>query len=1058
MLGGLCSRCLIAEGLEADTPAASDTSRFSNPFFIRSFGDYELLQEVARGGMGVIYKAKQRSLGRIVAIKVLSSGEFASPEYVRRFRAEAEAAAKLQHPNIVAIHEVGQHEGVRYFSMDFVEGPNLSQLLGGVPLPAPRAAGYLKTLADAIQYAHKQGILHRDLKPSNVLIDPFGEPRVTDFGLAKEMTGDSDLTTTGQILGTPGYLPPEQADTSHGPLSPASDVYSLGAILYYMLTTRAPFGAGSLRETLRQVLTHDPVAPSLLNPDIPRDLETICMKCLERNPTRRYQTAAELAEDLRRFIEHEPIVARPVSPLGHFTRWCRRRPTLAAVWVLAVALAVGSTVSALWISRALGRAQAAEALGRERLRDARLAEARAVRHTTAPGRRSQALAALAEAARVRPGPDVRDEAFAALMLSDIKPGVRWDPALGFPTEISFNPSARVAALEMRYSTADQRGPAILYGWGDPHPLGQIAVEGTNRAVGPIRFSVDAKVVMSRFIDETFRVWHTGETNAFLILTNRPLPDPHTLVETANDDYDFSPDGKLFVIGLPEDGFSLHRVSDGVELGRWQGGHQFTVIRFSPDGSRIAAARTTSYEERQAFVFDAAQLTLTNVFNLRAAPDSLAWSSDGRTLAVPAEDSTIALFDVRNGRVAKNLVCPGLGPGELYFVGRDSLLGFRGLGSTFRLVNPVTGGEELVLDGFGPSMAAVEAGSDSFVAASLEAVATRWTVEQPTGFRVIPAPRPGGYEVDDNNCCFDFSPDGRWVASGHGRYALIRDVASGLVVDDLDTGDPRGVDIVTVAFCDGGRRLLHVSSRFGVHRYALDFDSAGRPHFGKAETLDTERGYVMSDHLSDGTRLVLVDGIHGRVKVVAIGADGEKVLSHWETPEAYGGAISPDGELVVVNCNSTKNEGAGTKLQVHRVSDGSVVHELAAFTSGEVAWCANGKMVFTSNGETQSIFWDATTWRKITTLDGRTGGNTTTFALAPDGSSVAVCRDESVYLVAPATGVVMAKLEIPYASGLAGGVRFLPDGRRFAILWQDGRIDIIDSAALRDGVKQLGLDW
>ncbi|HTH46625.1 MAG TPA: serine/threonine-protein kinase, partial [Candidatus Limnocylindria bacterium] len=189
-LGGLCPRCLFADGLVddepgADGPATSDSTHFSNPFFQRSFGDYDLLAEVARGGMGVIYRARQRSLNRIVALKVLSSGEFASPEFVQRFRAEATAAARLQHPNIVAIHEVGEHDGVRYFTMDFVEGPNLGQYMAGRTLPPERAAGYLKTIAEAIQHAHQQGILHRDLKPSNVLIDPFGEPRVTDFGLAK---------------------------------------------------------------------------------------------------------------------------------------------------------------------------------------------------------------------------------------------------------------------------------------------------------------------------------------------------------------------------------------------------------------------------------------------------------------------------------------------------------------------------------------------------------------------------------------------------------------------------------------------------------------------------------------------------------------------------------------------------------------------------------------------------------------------------------------------------------------------------------------------------------
>lgn len=243
----------------------------------------------------MIHRALQLSLGRLVAIKLMSAGEFARPEVVQRFRTEAMAAAKLQHPNIVAIHEVGEHAGLQYVSMDLVERPNLPAQLAGQPLPALRTAQLLKILADAVQYAHDRGILHRDLKPSNVLIAPFGAPRITDFGLAKDIAADSNLRVTRQVLGTPGDLPPEQADPSRGPLGPTGDLYSLGAILYFTLTGRPPFVGGTVHKTIRQVLNDDPVAPRLLNSGVPRDLETICLKCLEREPTRRHPTASELA-------------------------------------------------------------------------------------------------------------------------------------------------------------------------------------------------------------------------------------------------------------------------------------------------------------------------------------------------------------------------------------------------------------------------------------------------------------------------------------------------------------------------------------------------------------------------------------------------------------------------------------------------------------------------------------------------------------------------------------------------------------------------------------------
>jgi serine/threonine protein kinase len=250
----------------------------------RRFGDYELLEEIARGGMGVVYKARQLSLDRIVAVKMILAGEFATQQFVQRFRTEASAAAVLHHPNIVAIHEVGVHAGQHYFSMDFVDGPSLAALVGHVPLPPKRAARYVKTIAEAIHYAHEQGILHRDLKPSNVLIDANDQPRITDFGLAKRLAGETSLMLSGQMVGSPNFMPPEQATAKHGKVGRYSDVYALGGILYHLLTARPPFQADSLEIIVNQVLTAEPVSPRMLNPAVPRDLETICLKCLEKEP------------------------------------------------------------------------------------------------------------------------------------------------------------------------------------------------------------------------------------------------------------------------------------------------------------------------------------------------------------------------------------------------------------------------------------------------------------------------------------------------------------------------------------------------------------------------------------------------------------------------------------------------------------------------------------------------------------------------------------------------------------------------------------------------------
>ncbi len=318
---------------------------------VRYFGDYELLEEIARGGMGIVYKGRQVSLHRIVALKMILAGQFASETEVQRFYAEARSAANLQHPNIVAIHEVGQHEGQHYFSMDYIEGKSLAQIVRENPLPAEKAAGYLKTITEAIEFAHRQGTLHRDLKPSNVVIDRFDQPRITDFGLAKRIEGTAQITVTGPITGTPSYMPPEQAGAYDGKASPASDVYSLGALLYDLLTGRPPFLGENLVVTLNQVLNAEPVAPRLLSPEVPHDLETICLKCLEKDPQKRYPSAAALADDLGHFLRHEPIAARPVSQWERGWRWCKRNRTVSSLSATIVALlllaAIGGSVLAI---------------------------------------------------------------------------------------------------------------------------------------------------------------------------------------------------------------------------------------------------------------------------------------------------------------------------------------------------------------------------------------------------------------------------------------------------------------------------------------------------------------------------------------------------------------------------------------------------------------------------------------------------------------------------------------------------------------------------------------
>lgn len=342
---GLCLKCL---GRQVDQ--GENTRKLANIGLPRAFGDYELLEEIGRGGMGVVYKARQRSLNRTVAIKMLLAGPLANLASVGRFRSEAEAAAQLRHPNIATVYEIGEQEGCLYFSMDYVPGVSLTDLAQHQPLPIKDAACLVKTLAEIIQFAHDRGTIHRDLKPSNIVIDEKGEPHVMDFGLAKRVEAHVDHTLSGQSLGSPGYAPPEQVDGKRGRMGPWSDVYGLGAILYFLLTGRPPFVGSSLTDVLFQTLHSKPIPPRSLNREVSPKLQTICHKCLEKDSVKRYSSAKELATDLEAFSKNQP---EPMS------RWRKHQsaPLIVAGSTIAiVGLLVWLVLNAAQFSRAREKA------------------------------------------------------------------------------------------------------------------------------------------------------------------------------------------------------------------------------------------------------------------------------------------------------------------------------------------------------------------------------------------------------------------------------------------------------------------------------------------------------------------------------------------------------------------------------------------------------------------------------------------------------------------------------------------------------------------------------
>src|SRR5437660_1405188 len=333
-------------------PTSQKTVRAAE--LLGELGDYELLDEVGRGGQGVVFRARQKSLNRIVALKVISLGQWASKAHLKRFRLEAEAAARLEHPGIVPIHEVGERDGSCYFSMKFVEGGQLDEVIKRTPMSIRRAVELIEKVARTVHYAHEHGILHRDIKPGNILLDRNGEPHLTDFGLARLVEADSTVTGTLEVLGTPSYMAPEQAAGNNAAVSSNTDVYGLGAVLYQLLTGQPPFAGGTTYETIKLLLDTEPRQPRLLNPKIDRDLSTICLKCLEKDPKHRYSSALALAEDLERWLKHQPIQARHTGVFARGKKWVRRNPTsaLLAASLVALIAAVGWNV---WKSELIHR-------------------------------------------------------------------------------------------------------------------------------------------------------------------------------------------------------------------------------------------------------------------------------------------------------------------------------------------------------------------------------------------------------------------------------------------------------------------------------------------------------------------------------------------------------------------------------------------------------------------------------------------------------------------------------------------------------------------------------
>ncbi len=620
---------------------------------------YEILGVLGRGGMGVVYKARQIGAGRIVALKMIRGGGDAPPEERRRFAAEAQAAARLQHPNIIQVYEVGEHDGQPFFSQEFVRGGSLADRLDGTPVAARDAARLAAAMADGVAAAHASGVVHRDLKPANVLMAEDGSPKIADFGLAKRLDAIGGHTQSGALLGTPSYMAPEQAFGNVREVGPGADVYALGAILYELLTGRPPFKGETTFDTLRQVRDVEPVQPGRLNPRLPRDLETVCVKCLHKEVYRRYHSAAELGDDLRRFLNREPVRARPVGLLARGLLWSRRNTALAAASVLTVGALVAAAVTG--VLSAVAQAQASEVIRQQQAstqaaleeseKNRKLLQAAVDQLRLTDGRRRAALVLsadlalsqgmalcdqgdvgkglllLTKALEVLPPEAGELDRLIRLNLSDIARRRRL-PRAFFPHNAVITDAA-ISADGRLIVTAGKDGRARFWEAATGRPTGIVLTHF--KSVTCVALSPDGRTAATACEDHNARMWDTA--------TGRPLCG--LLVhDSAVWSVSFSPDGKTLATGAAGGQARLWDAANGEAVGPvFAHGNEVNCIAFSPDGKSIL----TASQDRQARLWDRASGRVLAVFPHAAEVNVVAFSPDGTLVATGCRDRNAWLW-------------------------------------------------------------------------------------------------------------------------------------------------------------------------------------------------------------------------------------------------------------------------------------------------------------------------------------------------------------------------------------------------------------------------------